>query len=96
MSFDLRRATPARPTVLPRVLLGLGAAFVLLAVLVTTGATRGLDEAVTEAAYRFSAPRPAKAKHASGRRSAGRRDRSAPAPAPRAPRRSRRPTRAPE
>ena len=58
MSFDLRRAAPARPTVLPRVLIGLGAVFVLIAVLVVTGATRAFDESVTESAYRFSVERP--------------------------------------
>ncbi|GAA3520659.1 hypothetical protein GCM10022234_15520 [Aeromicrobium panaciterrae] len=60
MSFDLRRAEPSRAGVLTRVIVGLAALFVVLAILVAAGwdPLQSLDDNVGDAAYDFSASRP--------------------------------------
>ncbi len=60
MSFDLRRATPARPRILIITIVSIYAAFALVAVFATTGwwPVGPLDEGLGQRAYDFSATRP--------------------------------------
>lgn len=60
MTFDLRRANPSRPHVLPITIGSLTAAFVVVSLWTTVGIwpLPGLDHAVADAAYDFSAARP--------------------------------------
>ena len=60
MSFDLRRANPSRPGVLPWTIGGLSAAFALVALWTTVGIwpLPGLDQWIADHAYDFSADRP--------------------------------------
>lgn len=61
MSFDLRRATPSRPSILLWVLVALAAAFVLLAGFATSGLwpVGPIDEAIAPRAYDLGAGSPA-------------------------------------
>jgi YegS/Rv2252/BmrU family lipid kinase len=60
VSFDLRRATPSRPRILPTTLIGIAVAFVVVAVFAGTGwwPIGPIDDHLAQSAYDYSAARP--------------------------------------